>query len=230
MVDIKAEMEKIRLEGQERVAATGQTICIFAENVPANVAEDILAGMRMMTEMANAKFDKETQQREWYNFYNNGLIKFGWTLTGASHAEDAIDEDNLTLASLMTKVLTVSVSHCPRRGRSASRAINLIVQTPAVRKHLEKHSHSDSGKSSSFVVAQCEMTPQGLPAMHMTSFQASYDNQIERDGALSRKIDKASTRAYRASQQGTFSVRHFDAARDLVNDKLKGDIAAFLAL
>ena len=91
MADIKVEMEKIRKEGQERVAATGQTICVFADNVPANIAEDILAGMRLMTELANKKFDKETQQREWYNFYNDGLIKFGWTLTGAAHAEDAID-------------------------------------------------------------------------------------------------------------------------------------------
>ena len=83
MADIKVEMEKIRKEGQERVAATGQTICVFADNVPANIAEDILAGMRLMTELANKKFDKETQQREWYNFYNDGLIKFGWTMTGA---------------------------------------------------------------------------------------------------------------------------------------------------
>lgn len=230
MTDIKAEMEKIRKEGQERVAATGQTICIFAENVPGNIAEDILAGMRLMTEMTNQKFDKETQQREWYNHYNNGLIKFGWTMTGAAHAEDAIDEDNLTLAELITKSITISVGRCPRRSASAKRVLQVIVQKPAVKSHLEQYSHSESGKSSNFVVAQCEMTPQGLPVMHMTSFQASYDSKVERDGALSRKIDKSSTRVYRASQQGTFSVRHFDAARDLVNEKIKDDIAAFLAI
>ncbi|MEZ0199363.1 hypothetical protein AB9U01_35525, partial [Pseudomonas qingdaonensis] len=108
--------------------------------------------------------------------------------------------------------------------------LQIVVQKPEVKAHLEKHSHSESGKSSNFVVAQCEMTPQGLPAMHMTSFQASYDSKVEREGALTRKVDKTSTRVYRASQQGTFSVRHFDAARDLVNEKIKGDIAAFLAI
>jgi len=108
--------------------------------------------------------------------------------------------------------------------------LQVVVQKPEVKSYLEKHSQSQTGKSSNFVVAQCEMTPQGLPAMHMTSFQASYDSKIERDGALTRKVDKTSTRVYRASQQGTFSVRHFDAARDLVNEKIKGDIAAFLAI
>ncbi|HEN8714572.1 TPA: hypothetical protein U8203_004758 [Pseudomonas putida] len=230
MADIKAEMEKIRKEGQERVAATGQTICIFADNVPASIAEDILAGMRLMTELTNKKFDKETQQREWYNYYNDGLIKFGWTMTGAAHAEDAIDEDNLTLAELITHSITISVARDPRRAACAKRVMQVIVEKPQVREHLEKHSHSESGKSSNFVVAQCEMTPQGLPVMHMTSFQASYDSKIERDGALTRKIDKTSTRVYRASQNGSFSVRHFDAARDLVNEKIKGDIAAFLAI
>lgn len=230
MADIKTEMEKIRQEGMERVAAAGQTLCIFADNVPASIAEDILAGMRMMTEMANAKFDKETQQREWYNFYNNGLIRFGWTMTGAAHTEDAIEEDNLTLAQVLAHSLTISVNRCPRRSASAHRIMQLVVQRPEVRTHLEKHSHSESGKSSSFIVAQCEMTAQGLPAMHMTSFQAAYANQVEREGALARTVDKSSTRVYRASQQGTFSVRHFDAARDLVNEKLRGDIAAFLAL
>ena len=230
MADIKVEMEKIRKEGQERVAATGQTICIFADNVPANIAEDILAGMRLMTELANKKFDKETQQREWYNFYNDGLIKFGWTMTGAAHAEDAIDEDNLTLAELITKSVTISVSADPRRAACARRVLQIVVQKPEVKAHLEKHSHSETGKSSNFVVAQCEMTPQGLPAMHMTSFQASYDSKVEREGALTRKVDKPSPRVYRASQQGTFSVRHFDAARDLVNEKIKGDLGAFLAI
>ena len=123
MADIKVEMEKIRKEGQERVAATGQTICVFADNVPANIAEDILAGMRLMTELANKKFDKETQQREWYNFYNDGLIKFGWTMTGAAHAEDAIDEDNLTLAELITKSVTISVSADPRRAACRVRTL-----------------------------------------------------------------------------------------------------------
>lgn len=230
MTDIKVEMEKIRQEGKERVAATGQTICVFADNVPAAIAEDILAGMRLMTEMANKKYNKETEQREWYNYYNDGLIKFGWTLTGAAHAEEAITEDNLTLAELITNVLTVSVNRDPRRAACAKRVMQVIVQKPEVKAHLEKHSHGDSGKSSNFVVAQCEMTPQGLPAMFMTSFQASYTNKVERDGALNRTVDKASTRIYRASQQGTFSVRHFDAARVLINDRLKGDIADFLAI
>lgn len=231
MSDIKHEMEKIRQEGRERVAATGQTICIFADNVPAHIAEDILSGMRLMTDMANKKFNKETQQREWYNYYNDGLIKFGWTLTGAAHAEEAMDENSqLTLAELVTKVVAVSVSHCPRRSSSAQRVMKLIVQQPAVSAHLEQYSFSDSGKSSNFVVAQCEMTPQGLPAMHMTSFQASYGQEIERDGALNRKIDMRTTRVYRASQQGTFSVRHFDTARRIVDEKLANDIADFLAL
>ncbi|MBA6117179.1 hypothetical protein MXF29_15860 [Pseudomonas sp. NC26] len=230
MTDIKNEIEKIRQEGKERVAATGQTICIFADDVPGHIAEDILAGMRLMTEIANKKFDKETQQREWYNFYNDGLSKFGWTLTGAAHAEEAIDEDNLTLANLITKVLTISVNRDPRRSACAKRTMQIVVEKPEIRAHLEKHSHSESGKSSNFVVAQCEMTPQGLPAMHMTSFQASYDSQIDRDGALTRVIDKSSTRVYRASQQGTFSVRHFDSARKIVEDKLANDIADFLAI
>ncbi|MCF3157915.1 hypothetical protein L1F19_17075 [Pseudomonas juntendi] len=227
MADIKVEMEKIRKEGQERVAATGQAICVFADNVPADVAQDILSGLGLMTALANKKFNKETQQREWYNFYNDGLIKFGWTMTGTAHAEDAIDEDDLTLADLITKSVTISVAADPRRAACARRALQVVVQKPEVNAHLEKHSHSESGKSSNFVVAQCEMTPQGLPAMYMTSFQASYDSKIEREGALTRKVDKTSTRVYRASQQGTFSVRHFDAARELVNEKVKKDLGEF---
>lgn len=230
MTDIKVEMEKVRQEGRERIAATGQTICVFAENVPASIAEDILAGMRLTTDRANKKYDKEAQQREWYNYYNNGLIKFGWTLTDTAHAEEGINEETVTLAELMSYVLTVTVNRDPNRTEAAKRVVKTILQVKEVKTHLEQHSHSESGKSSHFVIAQCEMTPQGLPAMLMTSFQACYTSKVEPDGALNRKIDSASTRLYRASQQGIFSVRHFDSVRALINDRLKGDIAEFLAI
>ena len=61
--------------------------------------------MRLMNLSANKKFDKETQQREWYNFYNDGLGKFGWTLTGAAHVEEAIEKDTHTLATLVPQIV-----------------------------------------------------------------------------------------------------------------------------
>ena len=230
MADIKVEMEKIRKEGQERVAATGQTICVFADNVPANIAEDILAGMRLMTELANKKFDKETQQREWYNFYNDGLGKFGWTLTGAAHVEEAIDKDTHTLATLVPQIVTVQIGASHRLSRCVKRSFEVIVQTPKAQQLLEESSVSVSGKSSTIQISACEMTPQGLPIMHMTSVQLSYDKAEKTAGSAGRIIDKSNTRVYRASQQGSFSVRHFDAMREAVRMKLASQAFDILAL
>ncbi|MNJ37800.1 hypothetical protein D3C77_326340 [compost metagenome] len=56
--------------------------------------------------------------------------------------------------------------------------------------------------------------------MHMTSVQMSYDKAEKAQGSMGRTISKTNTRVYRASQQGSFSVRQFEAMRKAVTDKL----------
>ncbi|RWU23595.1 hypothetical protein DM813_10600 [Pseudomonas alkylphenolica] len=220
----KADMDKaiqaLKKEGEDRVLMVANTVCIFAPNVPAGVAEDVLASMRLMNLSANKKFDKETQQREWYNFYNNGLGKFGWTLTGAAHTEEAIDKDDYTPATLTTHLVTGSWGHNAHMSRCAKRAFEVTLQTPKAQKLLEESSLSVSGKSSTVQVAACEMTAQGLPIMHMTSVQLSYDKAEKVEGSMARTINKSNTRVYRAAQQGSFSVRQFEAMRKAVTEKL----------
>ncbi|MFQ6573615.1 hypothetical protein [Pseudomonas sp. UM16] len=218
--DMDKAIEKLKKEGEERVLMVANTVCIFAADVPAGVAEDVLAGMRLMNLSANKKFDKETQQREWYNYYNDGLGKFGWTLTGAAHVEEAIDKDDFTPATLTSHIVTVSLGRNHRLGRCVNRAFEVTVKTPKAQALLEESSLSASGKSSTIQVAACEMTPQGLPIMHMTSVQMSYDKAEKAQGSMGRTISKTNTRVYRASQQGSFSVRQFEAMRKAVTDKL----------
>lgn len=218
--DMDKAIEKLKKEGEDRVLMVANTVCIFAPDVPAGVAEDVLAGMRLMNLSANKKFDKETQQREWYNYYNDGLGKFGWTLTGAAHAEEAIDKEDTTAAALATRIVTVSLGHNHRLSRCVKRAFEVTVTSPKAQNLLEESSLSVSGKSSTLQVAACEMTPQGLPVMHMTSVQMSYDKAEKAHGSIGRKVDKSNTRVYRASQQGSFSVRQFEAMRKAVTEKL----------
>ncbi|MEG1038577.1 MAG: hypothetical protein RSE94_01530 [Pseudomonas sp.] len=228
----KEDMDKaiaaLKKEGEDRVLMVANTVCIFAADVPAGVAEDVLQGMRLMTISANKKFDKELQQREWYNFYNEGLAKFGWTLTGAAHVEEAIDKDDYTTASLTAHLVTVSLGHKHRLSGCVNRALQITVEKPKVRELMEESSLSDSGKSSTIQVAACEMSPQGLPIMHMTSVQMSYDKAEKAEGSMGRKISKSNTKVYRAAQQGTFSVRQFDALRNAVIDKLASQALDFL--
>ncbi|MHC6223545.1 hypothetical protein ACYU03_01940 [Pseudomonas sp. X10] len=220
----KADMDKaiaaLKKEGEDRVLMVANTVCIFASDVPAGVAEDVLAGMRLMNLSANKKFDKETQQREWYNYYNDGLGKFGWTLTGAAHVEEGIDKDDYTPATLTSHIVTVSLGRNHRLSRCVKRAFEVTIQTPKALALLEESSLSVSGQSSTIQVAACEMTPQGLPIMHMTSVQISYDKVEQEQGSMARTLSKSNTRVYRASQQGTFSVRQFEAMRGAVTSKL----------
>ncbi|WP_442111613.1 hypothetical protein [Pseudomonas sp. NUPR-001] len=228
----QADMDKaiaaLKKEGEDRVIMVAETVCIFAADVPAGIAEDVLQGMRLMSISANKKFNKETQQREWYNFYNEGLAKFGWTLTGAAHVEEAIDKEDFTPATLTAHLVTVSLGHKHRLSGCVNRALQISIQKPKARELMEQSSLGVTGKSSTIQVAACEMSPQGLPIMHMTSVQLSYDKTEKAEGSMGRKIDKSNTKVYRASQQGTFSVRHFDALRKPVLDKLVGQALNFL--
>lgn len=228
--DMNSAIAALKKEGEERAVMVANTVCIFAPDVPASVAEDVLDGMRLMNLSANKKFDKETQQREWYNFYNDGLGKFGWTLTGAAHVEEAIDKDTHTLATLVPQIVTVQIGASHRLSRCVKRSFEVIVQTPKAQQLLEESSVSVSGKSSTIQISACEMTPQGLPIMHMTSVQLSYDKAEKTAGSAGRIIDKSNTRVYRASQQGSFSVRHFDAIREAVRMKLASQAFDILAL
>lgn len=218
--DMDKAIQALKKEGEDRVLMVANTVCIFASDVPAGVAEDVLASMRLMNLSANKKFDKETQQREWYNFYNDGLGKFGWTLTGAAHTEETIDKDDYTPATLTAHLVTASLGHNARMSRCAKRAFEVTLQIPKAQKLLEESSLSASGKSSTVQVAACEMTAQGLPIMHMTSVQLSYDKAEKVEGSMTRTINMSNTRVYRAAQQGSFSVRQFEAMRKAVSDKL----------
>ena len=107
---------------------------------------------------------------------------------------------------------------------------SLFQDFPKAQQLLEESSVSVSGKSSTIQISACEMTPQGLPIMHMTSVQLSYDKAEKAAGSAGRIIDKSNTRVYRASQQGSFSVRHFDAMREAVRMKLASQAFDILAL
>lgn len=228
--DMDSAIAALKKEGEARAVMVANTVCIFAPDVPASVAEDVLDGMRLMNLSANKKFDKETQQREWYNFYNDGLGKFGWTLTGAAHVEEALDKDTHTLATLLPQIVTVQIGASHRLCHSVRRSFEVIVRTPKAQQLLEQSSLSVSGKSSTVQISACEMSPQGLPIMHMTSVQLSYEKAEKTGDLAGRLIDKSNTRVYRASQQGSFSVRHFDAMRDAVRQKLASQAADILAL
>lgn len=231
----KTDMDKaiaaLKKEGEERVVLVGNTVCIFAPEVPGGMAEDVLASMRLVTQTANKKFDKETQQREWYNFYNDGLAKLGWTLTGAAHTEEAVDRSaSYTPASLTSHIVTVQLGRSHRLTRCVNRAFKVIDETPKAQDLLDKSSLSVSGKSSTIQVSACEMTPQGLPIMHMTSVQLSYKTTEKCAVSAGRQLDLANTQVYRASQQGSFSVRQFNALRDSVSKKLEHEAGDLLAL
>ncbi|MBA5705884.1 hypothetical protein ACSFEV_06035 [Pseudomonas fulva] len=228
--DMDSAIAALKKEGEERAVMVANTVCIFAPDVPASVAEDVLDGMRLMNLSANKKFDKETQQREWYNFYNDGLGKFGWTLTGAAHVEEAIDKDTHTLATLVPEIVSVQIGHNHRLNRCVKRSFEVIVNTPKAQQLLEESAASVSGKSSTVQISTCEMSPQGLPIMHMTSVQLSYDKAEKTAGATGRTLDKSNTRVYRASQQGSFSIRHFNAMREAVRLKLASQAVDILAL
>lgn len=228
--DMDSAIAALKKEGEERAVMVANTVCIFAPDVPASVAEDVLDGMRLMNLSANKKFDKETQQRDWYNFYNDGLGKFGWTLTGAAHVEEAIDKDTHTLATLVPEIVSVQIGHKHRLSSCVKRSFEVIVKTPKAQQLLEESAASVSGKSSTVQISACEMSPQGLPIMHMTSVQLSYAKAENTTGAAGRTLDKSTTRVYRASQQGSFSIRHFNAMRDAVRLKLASQAVDILAL
>lgn len=229
--DIDNAIAALKKEGEDRVVMVANTVCIFAAEVPGGLAEDVLASMRLITQAANTKFDKETQQREWYNFYNDGLGKLGWTLTGAAHTEEAVDRSaSHTPASLTSHIVSVQLGRSHRLTRCVNRAFKVIVESPKAQKLLDESSLSVSGKSSTIQVSTCEMTPQGLPIMHMTSVQLSYNKAEKSEGSAGRQLDMANTQVYRASQQGSFSVRQFDALRDSVNDKLRSQADDLFAL
>ncbi|MFA7901882.1 hypothetical protein ACEODG_30880 [Pseudomonas aeruginosa] len=201
--DMDSATAALKKEGEERAVMVANTVCIFAPDVPASIAEDVLDGMRLMNLSANKKFDKQTQQREWYNFCNDGPGKFGWTLTGAAHVEEEIDKDTHTLATLAPEIVSVQIGHSHRLNRCVKRSFEVIAKTPKAQQLLEESAASVSGKSSAVQVSTCEMSPQGLPIMHMTSVQLSYDKAEKTAGATGRTLDKSNTRVYRGSQQGS---------------------------
>lgn len=226
---VEQAIAALKKEGEERVLLIGSTVCIFADNVPASIAEDVAASMRLIGLSSEKAFNKETQQREWYNYYTNGLAKLGWTMTGAAHAEEAMDQDKATLASIAVTLVTRDLGHKHRMARCLGRSFNAIAVAPAAKNLFERSSTSVSGKSSTFQAVDCEISPQGMPIMHMKSFQIAYDHAVN-TGTVTREFEKASTRVYRASQQGTFSVRQFNALRDAVNRKLASQADDILGL
>lgn len=229
VANMASVIDTLKKEGEERVLLIGNTVCIFAENVPYGLAEDVAASMRLIGLASEKAFNKETQQREWYNYYTHGLAKLGWTMTGAAHAEEALEQEKQTLATVAVAIVTRDLGREHRFGRCLGRAFEAIASTQRAQALFEKSSSSASGKSSTFQAVDCEMSPQGMPIMHMKSFQLSYDHAVT-GSAVTREFEKASARAYRASQQGTFSVRQFDALRDAVNRKLGSQVDDILGL
>ncbi|WP_426151407.1 hypothetical protein [Pseudomonas sp. DC3000-4b1] len=223
-------IEALKKEGEERVLLIGNTVCIFADNVPGEVAEDVAASMRLIGLSSEKAFDKETQQREWYNYYTNGLAKLGWTMTGAAHTEEAMEQERSTLADIAVGLIVRDFGPHHRMARCLRRGLGFIDQAPAARGLFERSTTSVSGRSSTFQAVDCEISPQGMPIMHMKSFQIAYDRVLTAGEALSRQLEKGSTRVYRASQQGTFSRRQFDALRDAVNRKLASQADDILGL
>lgn len=222
-------IDALKKEGEERVLLIGNTICIFADNVPAGIAEDVAASMRLIGLASEKAFDKETQQREWYKYYTNGLAKLGWTMTGAAHAEEAMEQERATLASVAISIIARDLGPRHRMARCLDRGMRAIVHAPAAKSLFERSATSTTGQSSTFQAVDCELSPQGMPIMHMKSFQIAYDRAIS-SGAIGREFEKASTRVYRASQQGTFSVRQFEALRNAVSSKLASKADDIVAL
>jgi hypothetical protein len=227
---VEQAIEALKKEGEERVLLIGNTVCIFAENVPADLAEDVAASMRLIGLSSEKAFNKETQQREWYNHYTNGLAKLGWTMTGAAHAEEAMEQERTTLANVAVAVIARDLGANHRMARCLGRSFVAIAQTPAAQKLFERSATSTTGKSSTFQAVDCELSPQGMPIMHMKSFQIAYDRAVSTSDAINREFEKASTRVYRASQQGTFSTRQFRLLRDAVTKKLSSQADDILDL
>lgn len=227
---VEAAIDALKKEGEERVLLIGNTICIFADNVPASVAEDVAASMRLIGLSSEKAFNKETQQREWYNYYTNGLAKLGWTMTGGAHAEEAMDQEKSTLASVAVNVIIRDLGPNHRMARCLGRGFRAIAHAPDANRLFERSSSTTSGKSSTFQAVDCEISPQGMPIMHMKSFQIAYDRAVGTGDAVNREFEKASTRVYRASQQGTFSVRQFEALRAAVSKKLASQADDILGL
>ena len=144
---VEAAIDALKKEGEERVLLIGNTVCIFADNVPASVAEDVAASMRLIGLSSEKAFNKETQQREWYNYYTNGLAKLGWTMTGGAHVEEAMDQEKSTLANVAVNVIIRDLGPKHRMARCLGRGFRAIAHAPDANRLFERSSSTTSGKS-----------------------------------------------------------------------------------
>lgn len=179
---------------------------------------------------ANAKFDSETQPKEWFKHYLRVLSICGWTTQGSEFTTYTASERTETLDRVSLSIIhSLGGLNSKLFGRVVERTYGALRTNTAVSNRF--HSKTTESGSAKFRVLPCMQTQDGNVVMVLTSMQATSKTQSTSIANLPGRfweLNCEQTDLRYAAAECMLNTHVYNGARAAIEKKLAGNTASLI--
>lgn len=195
----------------------------FTPGTSAVVRQDVEDCLLLATLVANKKFDIESQNREWFNEYNDALLKLGWPVRNMEYRDYQSGGQNLSMDKLVLDMLASAIAAAALPGPVSARLIGTVTQMikklgqgGKALKLFEQQVMSQQG--ANFRVGTCHESDDGT--VYITLSTVNFKVSSNMTSLLGFAWGHGEAQIYGSGRGLIFNRRHYEQVRDTVQDKL----------
>lgn len=213
------------IEGREQALIADKSLIVFAPEVSAHSRADILESTLFAQLAAKNKVPDETNTIGWYHAYIAILTKIGWSVEGGEVRNLSTSANDVEFERVIKNILTGAFTpHFMQMATKALAAIKSIAGVNGRIDAFEKNTHTETTGSFQIAVVTQES---GAVSISLGTFLINTTDKIKQ--ILFIKFSKDGTDLHYASSRLTLDPKVYDSIRQLIQQKLNGKAAEFVA-
>lgn len=213
------------IEGREQAFIADKSLISFAPEVSGHNRADILESTLLAQLGAKSKVKDDTDTVGWFNAYIDILSKIGWSVEGGEIRNISTSANAVEFQNVIVNILNGAFDSSFMA--AATKALDAIKNIGGVNGRIdafEKNTHTENSGSFQIAVAKQEA---GAVSINLGTFLITSTNQIKQ--ILFIKFSKDDTALQYASSKLTLDPIVYSSIRQLIQKKLSGKAAEFVA-
>ncbi|MGF6592296.1 hypothetical protein [Pseudomonas sp. 2835] len=210
-------------ENTDNGVVVGESAIGLTDSLSEQNSIDVMNCISLMQQGADKKFDKETQRKQWYEFYTKGLATLGWNTTNNAAQLYTPRTSEFSMDQIALEIIG-AVSGGGGFRSIAEKTLNGLQKDQGALNLLENNSASET--FGTFQILPCLESGKGQVAMVLNCLE--FKKQVRTKRVLFFKFKKTNVTIYRAASQVQLNTNLYARIRNSVEDKLAGGAENFL--
>lgn len=202
--------------GEDNGAVIGEAVVGLTDRLSPQNATDVMNCVSLSQQIADSRFNKETNLRGWTDEYYKALRMMGWNTINYARQTYSPKASSFSMDEVALEIIQAAAGGATEFVNIARKALIATSEDGKAISLLENNSASES--YATFQTLPCTESARGTPAMILMSID--FKKTVKTRKVLFFKFTKSQVDIYRSAAQFQLNVASYARSRNRIEDLL----------